>query len=399
MEIQAPPVIETQAPTIGETFTVEREHFNRLLNGLSRQGYQLVGPTIREGAIVYDTLTDETDLPIGWADEQERGIYRLKQRNDAALFGYTVGPRSWKQFLHPPARRLWQAKRINGSFEIIEEPQNGPKYAFIGVRACELRAIAIQDKVFLQGDFLDPTYRLRREQAFIVAVNCGQAGNTCFCASMDAGPKVDQGFDLALTEILQDKRHFFVVEVGTEKGAAVIGQLPCQQASPADLQLAQQVSEQAASQMGRTLDTTDIKALFYRNLDHPYWDEVANRCLTCANCTMVCPTCFCTTVEDVTDLTGRQAERWRKWDSCFTTAFSYVYGGSVRASAKARYRQWLSHKLATWVDQFGSLGCVGCGRCITWCPVGIDITEEVRTIRQVDVAAGRTLKEDNDEDA
>jgi ferredoxin len=132
------------------------------------------------------------------------------------------------------------------------------------------------------------------------------------------------------------------------------------------------------------MESRDVKDLLYRNLEHPRWDEVATRCLSCANCTMVCPTCFCTTVEDVTDLSGEHAERWQRWDSCFTQAFSYVHGGSVRPSTKAKYRQWMTHKLATWLDQFGSSGCVGCGRCITWCPVGIDITEEVRAIRESD---------------
>ncbi len=137
--------------------------------------------------------------------------------------------------------------------------------------------------------------------------------------------------------------------------------------------------------MGRSMDTSGIKELLYRNLDHPCWENVASRCLTCANCTMVCPTCFCAAVEDTTDLTGERAERWRRWDSCFTMDFSYIAGGSVRSSPKARYRQWMTHKLASWIDQFGTSGCVGCGRCITWCPVGIDITEEVRAIRETPV--------------
>jgi ferredoxin len=97
---------------------------------------------------------------------------------------------------------------------------------------------------------------------------------------------------------------------------------------------------------------------------------------------MACPTCFCTTVDDVTDLTGSQAVRSRRWDSCFSMDFSYIHGGSVRSSGASRYRQWLTHKLASWQDQFGASGCVGCGRCITWCPVGIDLTEEVEAIRQ-----------------
>jgi ferredoxin len=131
------------------------------------------------------------------------------------------------------------------------------------------------------------------------------------------------------------------------------------------------------------METRGIHDLLYQNFEHPRWDEIAARCLSCGNCTMVCPTCFCTNVEDVSDVTGHRAERWRRWDSCFTMSFSYIHGGSVRTSAKARFRQWMTHKLASWIDQFGTTGCVGCGRCIAWCPVGIDLTEEAQALRGV----------------
>jgi ferredoxin len=367
---------------------------------LKKRGYRLVGPTVREGAIVYDDLSSVADLPEGWTDEQDGGTYRLKRRGDQALFGYVVGPHSWKKFLHPPVLRLWRATRKGQSFEIERAREKTPKYAFIGVRSCELHAIAVQDRVFINGKFVDPTYTARREKIFTVAVHCGQAGGTCFCVSMKTGPKATFGFDLALTEVLEEKRHFFVVEIGSQKGEEVLRQIPHQPAQPSEKEIAEQIVTNTAKQMGRTLDTTDIKDLLYRNLEHPRWDEVAQRCLSCANCTMVCPTCFCTTVEDVTDLNGQHAERVRKWDSCFTLDFSYIHGGSVRASPKSRYRQWMTHKLATWMDQFGTSGCVGCGRCITWCPVAIDITEEVRAIRETDGAASATkkLKEKQDED-
>lgn len=367
---------------ISESFIIERQDLQKLLDALRQRGYQAVGPTVREGAIVYDQIASVEDLPIGWTDEQDGGTYRLKKRNDQALFGYVVGPHSWKKFLHPPVLSLWKAKKNGKSFETVSNNDDPPPYAFIGVRSCELHAIAIQDRVFINGKYVDPLYKARRERAFIVAVNCVQAGGTCFCVSMKTGPKVTVGFDLALTEIIDGHRHSFVVEVGTEQGAEILQMVPTKRAQPPDIRAAEQRVAQAAHQMGRQLDTTDIKDLLYRNLEHPRWDEVATRCLNCTNCTMVCPTCFCTTVEDVTDLTGQEAERVRKWDSCFTLDFSYIHGGSVRASPKSRYRQWMTHKLASWIDQFGTSGCVGCGRCITWCPVGIDITEEVRAIRE-----------------
>jgi ferredoxin len=370
-----------------DTAVIERQGLDQLLQVLAGRGYEVVGPTLREDAIVYDRLASVRDLPSGWTDEQDGGKYRLKRRADDALFGYAVGPHSWKKFLFPAAQRLWSAERDAQGFRIAPETQEAPKFALIGVRACELHAIAIQDKVFLHGSYVDPGYQARREKLFIVAVNCGQAGGTCFCVSMNTGPRAASGFDLAVTEILQNQRHCFLVEVGTERGAEILSEIPRQQAGEAEKQTAERIVAETARQMGRALDTAGIKELLYRSYDHPRWDNVAERCLTCANCTMVCPTCFCSTVEDVTDLTGAHAERWRKWDSCFTMDFSHLHGGSVRATPKSRYRQWMTHKLASWIDQFGASGCVGCGRCITWCPVGIDITEEVRAIRETGAGA------------
>jgi ferredoxin len=373
-------------PRIGEKLVVLRQDFQHLLDALRRMGYCLVGPTVRDGAIIYDEVASVADLPIGWTDTQDGGTYRLTKRADAKLFGYVVGPHSWKRFLHPPVLRLWQARREGDGFQVAAEPEPPPRYAFLGVRACELHAIAVQDRVFLNGPYVDPAYKSRRENALLIAVNCGQAGGTCFCVSLNTGPRATSGFDLALTEILEAGAHYFVVEIGSQRGADVAREVPHRPAQEPETRAAERQVAQAAQQMGRSMETRDIKDLLYRNYEHPRWDDVAARCLTCGNCTMVCPTCFCTTVEDVTDLTGEHAERWRKWDSCFTLGFSYIHGGSVRSSAKARYRQWMTHKLATWIDQFGTSGCVGCGRCITWCPVAIDITEEVRAIRESDGA-------------
>lgn len=387
--------------TVQEYVVLERKQLQGLLDALKARAYQVIGPTVRDGAIVYEELSSCDELPIGWSDEQDGGTYRLKKRDDQACFGYVVGPHSWKRFLHPPVVRLWQASRKGKGFQIQKENTAHKKMAFIGVRACELRAIAIQDKVFLGGNAVDSHYRGRREGIFVLAVNCGQAGNTCFCSSMGTGPKAESGFDLGLTEIIEGEEHYFVVQVGSDLGKEVLSVLPQKVASELQIQKAETIHSTTARQMGRSMDTVGIKELLYANSEHPRWEEVATRCLTCANCTMVCPTCFCSTVEDVTDLTGAHAERWRKWDSCFTTDFSYIHGGSVRPTASSRYRQWMTHKLATWIDQFGSSGCVGCGRCITWCPVGIDITEEVRAIRgeKLPAAAGRSGKERHGTDA
>ena len=354
---------------------------DRLIEALRDRGYRVLGPVVRDGAIVYDDLESAHDLPIGWTDRQDGGTYRLERRADEARFGYAVGPHSWKRFLFPPRVRLWRARRDgDGIAAVEEEPLDETPLAFVGVRSCELHAIEIQDTVFTGGRHVDRDYAARRDGAFLIAVNCFEPGGTCFCTSMGTGPKAESGFDLALTELL-DGEHRFLIEVGSERGAEVLAELPSRPALEADLGSATASLESAKTRMGRTMDTFDIRDLLARNLEHPRWDEVATRCLTCGNCTLVCPTCFCSAVEDETDLSGQEAERFRVWDNCFSVDYSHIHGGSIRPSGRSRYRQWMTHKLGTWFDQFGSSGCVGCGRCITWCPVGIDITEEVAAIR------------------
>jgi len=368
-------------PEVGSRSVLARAEFPAFLGAIRAAGYEIVGPTVRDGAIVYGPISTPEDLPEGWTDRQDAGQYRLERRSDRALFGYNVGPHSWKKYLFPSRERLFTAHRDGDSFRIAPEPVEERRLAYLGVRACELAAIRIQDRVFVGGAAVDPGYAHRRDNVLLVAVQCGQAGGTCFCASMGTGPAVTDGYDFALTELLRDGRHEFLVDVGTRRGAAVVDGVPMRAAGPDDVRAMQACVARATQSMGRTLDTTGIHDLLVSRPESPEWDDVGRRCLACTNCTMACPTCFCHSTEEVPDLAAERVERWRRWDSCFNLGFSELHTGSVRVTTPTRYRQWLTHKLATWYDQFGSSGCVGCGRCITWCPVGIDITAEVRAIR------------------
>jgi len=354
---------------------------DRLIVMLRERGFVPLGPTVQDGAIVYDEIDSASDLPIGVSDRQEAGRYRLEARKDDACFGYNLGPRSWKHWLFPPKLRLFAARRTGRSFAIEPEEAPPPAYAFFGIRPCEIAALDVQDRVFQGGHHVDPYYGQVREAALIVAVNCGQAAPTCFCTSMGTGPRAEAGFDLALTELLDEGGHALLCEAGSARGREILDALGGEPAGPAHHERAAATTRHAESQMIRAIDGSDLPARLEQTLDHPHWDDVAARCLACANCTMVCPTCFCSTVEDVNDLDGDHTGRWRHWDSCFTADHAYIHGGNLRPTIRARYRQWLTHKLGTWHDQFGTSGCVGCGRCIAWCPVGIDISEEVAALR------------------
>jgi sulfhydrogenase subunit beta (sulfur reductase) len=367
---------------------VDETGIAHLINTLNKEGYTTIGPRVRDGAVVYEEIDSTEDFPIGMSDEQEGGHYRLVRGTPGAYFEYVCGPTSWKKYLFPPKQKLWAAERKENGFHIETKTEKTPAYAFIGVRPCELAAIRIQDKVFgfnkdphKDNAYTDSSYAELRSKALFIAVNCNRSGKTCFCASMGTGPRVEkgQGYDIVLTEIIENNKHDFIAEAGSEQGAHILAHLPHRAVSDADTRAAEKTALQARRQNRSMMP--EVAALLKKNPEHPRWESVAERCLACGNCTMSCPTCFCNTVEDTTDLLGDHAERWRLWDSCFSIDFSYIHGGSIRKEAKSRYRQWMSHKLSYWHEQFGTSGCVGCGRCITWCPVGIDITEEAKAIK------------------
>ncbi|HEV7206932.1 MAG TPA: 4Fe-4S dicluster domain-containing protein [Jatrophihabitans sp.] len=362
---------------------IDRAGLDALVAGLHAAGYQVVGPTVRDEAIVLAELGSGADLPDGWGVDVGPGHYRLHRRADRAVFSHSAGAQSWKQFLHPPRQPLWSLD--DGEFRAAEaEPT---RYAFLGVRGCDLAALRTLGTVLGDGAQPSAGFARRRRDLFVVAVGCTEPGGLCFCASMGTGPETGPGYDLALTERVDADGHRFVVSVGSDAGAAVLESLTHRAATAAETADAADAVAAARDRMGRTMPATDLRALLVESRESPHWGDVADRCLTCGNCTMVCPTCFCTTTEDVTDLTGEHVERSERWASCFEIDFSYVHGGSVRTSGASRYRQWITHKLSSWHDQFGSSGCVGCGRCIAWCPVGIDITAEVAQLDALRAAA------------
>lgn len=371
-----------------DTRLVDLAGMQSLIDALVARGFTVMGPTVHQGSIVNAPIRAVDELPIGWGDEQDAGSYRLRRRDDEAVFGFASGAQSAKPVFFPTEALLWHGRRsTEGGFTVEPGPDAGDTaegpYALIGVRSCDLAAVGIHDTVLLGRRHTDASYAARRADAFIVAVTCSDPGGTCFCVSMGTGPRPATGaaYDLLVTELLDAHGHRFVVEVGSGRGGELLDEIGAPDASAGDLRAADLVATEAAGRMGRSLETDGLKELLYASSESPAWDDIAARCLTCTNCTAVCPTCFCTNVQDVTDLTGDSAGRHRVWDSCFDADYSYIHGGTVRTSARSRYRQWMTHKLASWQDQFGTSGCVGCGRCITWCPAAIDITAEAAALR------------------
>lgn len=347
-----------------------------LIQLLTTRGFCVIGPRVQGGVIAYDTIEGAAELPWGWQDVQGPGRYHLAQTAAGRCFAWANGPQAIKPFLFAPREPLWRARRVEGRFEVEALAPRPQPLAFLGVRGCDLAALAIQDRHFLAGVYPDPQYAARSEEMLVIAVNCTHPADTCFCAATGDGPQATVGFDLALTELDGG----FVAQAGSEAGRDLLAALALAPATAEQLAAAEHALERAAAAQNRCLPPAEHLRRLYQRLDHSRWEEVAARCLSCGNCTQVCPTCFCHSERDVPALEAEVTVHERHWDSCFSAGHAYLHGFQVRPEIRQRYRQWLTHKLAGWQAQFGRSGCVGCGRCITWCPVGIDLTQEVAAL-------------------
>ena len=360
------------------------QQLQALFECLQNNGYTLIGPRLDQGIIKFHPLNDFNELPRGIHSEQTAGNYRLQTTEDGSFFQWLVGPDSFKRYLHPPRHKLFSVKIEEQNFSVIQEETNpAEKLAFWGVRSCDLASLAILDRVLLDDMASDEYYRSRRANLFIVAASCTTSAASCFCTSMGDGPEPRQSYDVLIQEYLKEGKARHIASSGSAAGDRILHNLCDTPADENSVAAYQQQLQHNIEQLNRNrLDTTGLAQTLKQASEHPHWDEIAARCISCANCTMVCPTCFCITTDDRLDLTGEYAERWLTWDSCFNTDFSYIHGGAVRPNTRSQYRHWLTHKISTWHDQFDSSGCVGCGRCITWCPVGIDLRTELKVFQE-----------------
>ena len=364
-----------------QTVFLPRERLQKLLDALKATGRHCLGPVERDGTLMFDAITSAEQLPVGVHDVQGPGSYRLQHDDSRRCFAWANGPQALKPLTFAPQETLWRVSRNDDGMRFSPVATEHSGMALIGARACDLAALKLQEKHFLGGEHIDPGFGERRDSLFIVAVDCNHPADTCFCASTGDGPAAKQGFDIAMSELDEG----FLLRPGSPAGQAVIDKLTLSAASEAQKKQVADELVLAAQAQTRQLPSDNLRDAIFERQDHPHWAEIAERCLACGNCTAVCPSCFCSSYEARPSLDGKEAEQVRSWDSCFSFEHSNLHGHALRDDIRLRYRQWLTHKLAGWHDQYGRSGCTGCGRCITWCPVGIDLTAEVATLLEGEV--------------
>ena len=364
-------------PRVAATVVMEKSQLQQIFHNLSARGFVIVGPKLDRSAVIISPITSTSELPIGLTTEQSPGSYRLVSAKSSDYFSALPANPSWRNFVFPPRLPLLTSHKSEAGWVFEPAPDHPPQYAFVGIRPCELQALGIYDRIFLEDGVHEESYARRRQSLFILAVNCTSSASTCFCTSMKTGPQAESGFDLTLTELSD----LFVIELGSEIGSEMLAGVKWRPASAFELGRAKDLVQRTEEQMTRQVETEGLAEALMASIDSTEWDGLGAKCLSCGNCTFVCPTCLCSTVEDHSDLHATSTTRERCWDSCYSLEFSHVAGGNVRPTTSARHRQWVTHKFASSVEQLGRPACVGCGRCTTWCPVGIDIVEEVCAIR------------------
>ena len=356
-------------------YFLPREDFGLLYQALTEQGYEVIGPKVKDGAIDFSLISGFEQLPWGQQEEVSPGSYRLKSVDPNRCFAWNTGPQLLKPWLFKAQQTLWLGEESEQGIRFRQAQSQSRPLAFVGVRACDIAALYLQDKHFMYGAFPDPWYSEQRHQLCLVAVNCSRSADTCFCASTGDGPEVTFGFDLLLDE-LDDG---YLLHSKSEKGSAVIEHLPLVKPEEHHFHASREQISQASRQQKRMPSEPELRGLL-SHLNDQKWQSIAQRCLACGNCTSVCPTCFCSKQESMAGEQRGQHMQVRYWDSCFTEKHGYIAGKNIRGEISQRYRQWMVHKLSTWQDQYDRSGCVGCGRCISWCPAAIDLVDEVNAM-------------------
>jgi sulfhydrogenase subunit beta (sulfur reductase) len=328
-------------------------------------------------AVWIDSLLEQSPV-IGPAWDGRRHVFRkIDAASELSMDYQTTMLSPGKLFIYKPKEDLFRFS-VSGRTQIKEIPVVAEEQIIVGVHSCDTHALMYLDRTFL-GAYTDRYYEARRKNTVIISLNCTGIAPNCFCSSVGTGPflNADGGFDMLLTDFGDE----YLLEARTERAHSFLKPAETKKAGSKEMKHKADREKSIHRMITKTLETDGLNDVLKDNPDHPLWRSTAEeKCLSCSNCVMVCPTCFCFDVIDEISMDMKTVTRRRQLDACQDRRFAEVHGGNYRSRRTARLRQFVMHKLNQ-THQYGVFGTVGCGRCITWCPTGIDLTEMAMTIR------------------
>ncbi|MFC1994521.1 4Fe-4S dicluster domain-containing protein [Chloroflexota bacterium] len=321
--------------------------------------YELFAPVKRDNLVVFD---------------------RIHSGNEAFL-DYTNTTKSAKEILFPQAETLFSYVATDGGASIETPPSEESPRLLFGVRPCDARSFVLLDEVFDGEKYKDVYYLNRRANMAVVAIGCVRPRSTCFCTSVGGAPCSAEGSDLLLIDVGDD----YVVQVVSDKGARLLEGVGLEDAGEDEIALMWQAIRDAQAYMAPKLAMDGLKQKLDSMFEDPIWGPLTEKCLGCGVCTYLCPTCHCfDIVDEATDSAG---QRIRLWDSCQFRQFTLQASGfNPRPTTKGRLRQRIMHKFSYFIDNYGHIGCVGCGRCVIECPVNLDTRDVLTDILMEKVA-------------
>jgi len=261
-----------------------------------------------------------------------------------------------------------------GVIKPIEIPKE--EYVIFGIRPCDARSFTMLDPVF-QGDYKDPFYNSKRENATLIGLSCNQPEINCFCTSFDDSPASSKNVDILFTDISEK----YFVEIVTEKGEKLISKIKAlfESASKEDEDAKKKVEEEAIKSITRKMDLDGIVLKLDKMFDHELWHNTAMKCIGCGICTYLCPTCHCFDMQDESTLD--EGARIRVWDSCMYPEYTHhASGHNPRPARMNRVRNRVYHKFSYFPKNSNVTACTGCGRCIDYCPANIDIIDVIAKV-------------------
>ena len=304
-------------------------------------------------------------------------VFKKIDRPDEVDFSSSNTQKPAKEVFFPQSETMFRYEKTGKQHQVTSTEEVERKRVILGARPCDIQAVSLIDQVFSGKEYTDVYYVNKRKATTIIGMACDHPLSTCFCSSMKGGPFHREGSDLFLIDLGEA----FLVELLTEKGKTFQKNKFLKEALAKDINSAKEVEEKATPKTDGSLPVAGIEKRLDQMLESPFWERVQEKCIGCRICTYLCPTCHCFDIVD--EALTNKGQRVRNWDSCLSSLYSQETSGhNPRPTNRERTRQRIMHKFNYFPKNFDQIACVGCGRCIIYCPVNFDIRQTIKEIQK-----------------